>query len=182
MNNINDLNVSLLGFISLQPLHGYELHKMVADLNGFGIVWNIKIGKLYSMLNKLEKQGLIKSTYEKEGNRPVRNEFSATKKGLNIFHQWLETPVNHGRDFRMVFLLKLYFSMGKGIEFSNNLISSQIATCKKWLVERMDQNQEDHHFDDMNNFQVIVKKYRQTQIEGFLTWLEWCNVSLKERA
>jgi DNA-binding PadR family transcriptional regulator len=178
MNNINDLDISLLGFIASQPLHGYELYKIVADLSGFGIVWNIKIGKLYSILNKLEKQGLIKSTYEKEGNRPARNEFSATKKGLNIFHLWLETPVNHGREFRMVFLLKLFFSLGNGIEYANNLISTQIAACKNWLAERVDHNPEGHKLVDMNNFQVIVKKYRQTQIEGFITWLEWCKESL----
>ncbi len=60
MNNINDSDISILGFLVTEPMHGYELHKQVTDLSGFGIVWNIKIGKLYAMLNRLEKDGLIK--------------------------------------------------------------------------------------------------------------------------
>jgi PadR family transcriptional regulator, regulatory protein AphA len=182
MNTINDLDISLLGFISSRPLHGYELHKMVADLTGYGIVWNIKIGKLYSMLNKLEKQGLITSTCEKEGNRPTRNEFSVTKKGINIFQQWLRTPINHGRDFRMVFLLKLFFLLGNETVKANELISSQIIECKNWLNEILNQSKSNHDMAETDIFQMIVKEYRQIQIKGFITWLEWCKESLKERA
>ncbi|MDP2965750.1 MAG: PadR family transcriptional regulator [Pelolinea sp.] len=181
MNNIDDFKISFLGFLSLKPMHGYELHKQVTDLSGFGIVWKIKIGKLYTMLNKLEKEGLIKSTFTKEGNRPVRNEFSITPTGENIYETWLISPVNRGRDFRIIFLLKLYFSLRNGIESANKLIGSQIETCNRWLSERIIRNQESLILreNDENDFPIIVNKYRQIQIQGYLTWLEWCKESLK---
>ena len=120
MNN-NNSDISLLGFLSINPMHGYELHKRVADLSGFGIVWNIKIGKLYAMLNRLEKDGYVRASIAKEGNRPARNEFSITSKGKKTFDAWSISPVNRGRDFRIIFLLKLYFSLMKGDEKANNI-------------------------------------------------------------
>ena len=181
MNNINDLEISFLGFLSLQPMHGYELHKLVTDLSGFGIVWKIKIGKLYTMLNKLEKEGLIRATYAKEGNRPARNEFSITTPGKNIYESWLISPVNRGREFRIVFLLKLYFSLRNGMDSANKLISSQIDTCNNWLSERKIRNKGDLILNDENNFPIIVNKYRQIQIQGYLSWLEWCKDFIKVR-
>ena len=181
MNNINDLDISLLGFLCAQPMHGYELHKQVTDLSGFGIVWRIKIGKLYAMLGKLEKEGFIKSTFAKEGNRPARNEFSITSTGEKIFDSWVVFPVNHGRDFRTIFLLKLYFALRIGVDCAKILITSQNDACNSWLSERMIQNQEDllSGKTNENSFQRIVNKYRQIQIQGYLEWLEWCKESLK---
>jgi DNA-binding PadR family transcriptional regulator len=181
MNNINDLDISLLGFISEQPMHGYELHKRVTDWSGFGIVWNIKIGKLYAMLNRLEKASYIRSTLTKDGNRPTRNEFSITASGKEKFEAWLVHPVSHGREFRIIFLLKLYFSLRNGIIKANNLIASQIDTCKSWLSEGKILNNFDFVQNDENNFLNIVNKYRQIQIQGYLVWLEWCKELLKER-
>jgi DNA-binding PadR family transcriptional regulator len=183
MNNINDLDLSLLGFLSSKSMHGYDLHKKVTDLSGFGIVWNIKIGKLYAMLNRLEKEGLIFSTFTKEGNRPTRNQFSITPLGETRYKLWLETPVNHGREFRIAFLLKLYFSIIKRTDNANILIETQIETCNRWLDEKTGQYQEGHMFRDNeeSNFPIIVNKYRQIQIQGYLTWLDWCQEYIKER-
>ena len=121
-------------FYPLKPMHGYDLHKQVTDLSGFGIVWNIKIGKLYAMLNRLEKEGYIRSTISKEGNRPARNEFSITSKGKKSIETWLISPINRGREFRIIFLLKLYFSLRTGLEHANKLITAQIETCKIMVV------------------------------------------------
>ena len=181
MNNINGLDISLLGFLSLEPMHGYELHRQVSDLSGFGIVWNIKIGKLYAMLNRLEKAGYIKSIFSKEGNRPTRNEFSITTLGKKKYTSWLSTPVNRGREFRIIFLLKLFFSMKIGIESANNLITNQIETCNSWLTERKLEIEEIIEKRTEIEFASIVKMYRQIQIEGYLSWLDWCRESLLER-
>jgi len=177
MNN-NDSDISLLGFLAIDPMHGYELHKQVTDLSGFGIVWNVKIGKLYAMLNRLEKDGYIQSTISREGNRPARNEFSITNKGKKTFEAWLISPVNRGRDFRIIFLLKLFFSLKKGIEQANKLIESQIETCYSWLSKKNTEIITKEICATEEIFPVIVDKYRKIQINGYLTWLEWCKESL----
>ena len=179
MNN-NDSDISLLGFLSIKPMHGYELHKQVTDLSGFGIVWNIKIGKLYAMLNRLEKDGYIRSTISKEGNRPLRNEFSITSKGKKTFEAWSVSPVSHGREFRIIFLLKLYFSLKSGLEQANKLINSQRDTCKSWLSEGKVVINDLENTTAENLFPGIVNTYRKIQIEGYLAWLDWCKGSLKK--
>ena len=179
MNN-NNSDISLLGFLSVKPMHGYELHKQVTDLSGFGIVWNIKIGKLYAMLNRLEKDGFIKSTISREGNRPARNEFSITNKGKETFGEWAVSPVNRGREFRIIFLLKLYFSLKTGIGQANNLIHSQIDTCNSWLTDGKVVINDSKKTSAEDIFPGIVNSYRKIQIQGYLSWLDWCKETLKE--
>ena len=179
MNN-NNSDISLLGFLSIKPMHGYELHKQVTDLSGFGIVWNIKIGKLYAMLNRLEKDGYIHSTISREGNRPARNEFSITNKGKKTFDAWSVSPVNRGREFRIIFLLKLYFSLMRGIERANKLINSQIDTCNSWLSDGKVIFNDFEDITAVDKFPGIVNAYRKIQIQGYLSWLDWCKGALKE--
>lgn len=181
MNNINDSDISILGFLITEPMHGYELHKKVTDLSGFGIVWNIKIGKLYAMLNRLEKDGLIKSAISKGGNRPARNEFSITSRGKKKFESWMVSPINHGREFRIVFLLKLYFSMKFGLQNTDELINTQIEICKSWLSERSDISQNEMAKESSIRFPLIVKKYRLIQINGYIDWLNWCQDFIQEK-
>jgi len=178
MNN-NDSDISLLGFLSIKPMHGYELHKHVADLSGFGIVWNIKIGKLYAMLNRLEKDGLIKASTSKDSNRPARNEFSITGKGKKTFESWLISPVKSGREFRIIFLLKLYFSLKIGIDQAEKLIAAQIELCNSWLSTRKIIKNADEEIKTEDRFSDIVNEYRKIQIQGYLAWLHWCKDSIK---
>jgi PadR family transcriptional regulator AphA len=179
MNN-NDSDISLLGFLAVEPMHGYDLHKQVTDLSGFGIVWNIKIGKLYAMLNRLEKEDYIRSTTTKEGNRPARNKFSITEKGKKTFATWSVSPVNRGREFRITFLLKLYFSIRTGSEQANKLIDSQIETCNSWLSVSKAMVNKNKKAKAAEMFPGIVNAYRKIQIQGYLSWLDWCKESLKE--
>ncbi len=52
---MNLLDLSLLGLLADQPLHGYELSKRMSDL-GRGTV---SYGALYPALNRLDRRGLI---------------------------------------------------------------------------------------------------------------------------
>lgn len=183
MNNIGDLEISLLGFLSEKPLHGYELHKKVTDLKGFGIVWRLKIGKLYAMLNKLQRFNLVSVVNYQEGNRPIRNEFSVTNEGKAVFWDWLKKPVFHGRDFRNYFLLKLYFSLLQNNVTAINLIDIQQKECMNWknkLKMKESQKGSSENSDDTNDFHKLVIHYRLTQIEADIDWLDWSSQFLSE--
>ena len=176
MNN-SEFNISILGFLTHEPMHGYELHKKVADLSGFGIVWNLKIGKLYAILRKLESEHLVKSNLAREGNRPIKHEFSITGKGKECFNCWLSKPVVKGRDFRTIFLLKLYFSLYSGKENAKELIDAQIEICKDWQIDRKTLNIKNQNINgnmDFENFPTVVNSFRQYQISSYLEWLNWC--------
>lgn len=171
MNNSKEIEIALLGFLYSQPMHGYELYKEISNLSGVGLVWRIKMSNLYAMLRRLEMNGWVTAKTAQEGNRPLRNLFQITAEGRRKFDKWLVAPVNKGRDFRIVFLLKMYFSVEMGEGDLRRLISEQKAACAEWLEQVPDTSSISEKALD---FRRIVWEFRSTQINGYLDWLSWC--------
>ena len=51
------LELAVLGLLSEQPLHGYELKKRLSETLGF--LWGVSYGSLYPALRRLERDGAI---------------------------------------------------------------------------------------------------------------------------
>jgi poly-beta-hydroxybutyrate-responsive repressor len=68
--------------VSLQRTHGYVIEQY---LRGLGLV-GIEMSKLYRTLRQLEKEGLIRSTWEPGPGGPARRTYSLTDAG----RWWLE--------------------------------------------------------------------------------------------
>jgi len=179
LNNMEnaDLEKALLGFLFKGPKHGYELYKEISNPMGIGGVWRVKIGKMYSMLRKLESQGFIRATSEQDGNRPPRNAFFLTLQGKNIFNKWMSTPIKHGRDLRILFLLKIYFIKRSRLFNGKDLVLKQKVECEKWKEHYKPVFQER---DGENSFNWFVRKYRSSQLDGFINWLDWCEEAISE--
>ena len=179
LNNMEnkDLEKALLGFLYKGPKHGYELYKEISNPMGIGGVWRVKIGKMYSMFKKLESQGFIRATSEQDGNRPLKNTFFLTIQGKNIFNKWMKTPIKHGRDLRILFLMKIYFIKRCGLFDGKDLILEQKAECENWKERYQPVLQERN---GKNSFNWFVKKYRSSQIDGFISWLDWCGEAISE--
>jgi len=179
LNNMEnaDLEKALLGFLYKGPKHGYELYKEISNPMEIGEVWRVKIGKMYSMLKKLESQDFIRATSEQDGNRPPKNTFFITIKGKNIFNKWMRAPIKHGRDLRILFLMKIYFIKNGGFFDRKDLIIKQKAECENWKERYKPVRQENNR---ENSFSWFVRKYRSSQIDGFINWLDWCREALSE--
>ena len=54
------LELAVLGLLSEQPLHGYELKKRLSET--LGPLWGISFGSLYPALRRLERDGSIVQT------------------------------------------------------------------------------------------------------------------------
>ncbi len=179
MNNMEnvDLEIALLGFLFEKAKHGYELYKEISDPGGIGGVWRVKIGKMYSMLKKLESQGLIQATSGQDGNRPPKTTYLLTNKGRSIFNEWMITPIKHGRDLRILFLIKIYIMRKDELLYKKDLILKQKAECEKWKDSYKFDSQERN---EENSFLWFVRKYRSSQINGFINWLDWCGKEIGE--
>jgi DNA-binding PadR family transcriptional regulator len=152
-------------------MHGYDLFKQISDLSGIGIVWHVKMGKLYSMLHRLEDKGWVSSKITQEGNRPLRTQYEITKDGKTVFDNWVKSAVASGRDFRITFLLKLFFSKEKGVTVAHELIQNQEDACRNWLNDFEDRLAA---ITDPEDFRKIVLSFRKSQINGYIDWLSWC--------
>jgi DNA-binding PadR family transcriptional regulator len=62
------LELAVLGLLSEQPLHGYELKKRLSET--LGPLWGISFGSLYPALRRLERSGAIEAA-EPIDERPV---------------------------------------------------------------------------------------------------------------
>jgi PadR family transcriptional regulator AphA len=167
----DELEVALLGFLYNQPKHGYDLYKEISSLSGIGLVWHVKMGHLYAMLHRLEENQWVDFTVTQQGNRPQRNLYSITQAGKQKFDNWQVQPVQKGREFRIAFLLKMYFALQRGKENTDLLIAHQKKACESWLTDLEISPRENPQPD----FYRIVHNFRQTQIRGYIHWLEWCS-------
>src|SRR5262245_53273903 len=73
-----------------------------------GAVWSLGRPLVYRALELLEQRGLVQAIGHEPGLRgPNRTIFRATALGREELERWLTEPVDHVRDVRSTFLLKL---------------------------------------------------------------------------
>src|SRR3984957_850496 len=96
----NPLALAVLGCLSERPMHPYEIS---TTLRSRGKENSIKLnyGSLYSVVESLQKHGLIRTLETtRDGRRPERTVYEVTEAGVTEFEDWLaellSTPV---RDF-----------------------------------------------------------------------------------
>ena len=124
------LELAVLGLLSEQPLHGYELKKRLSET--LGPLWGISFGSLYPALRRLERSGAIEETEAVEltvaGNvstgsldgdlaaarvrrralpgRRIRKAYRVTAQGVALFGELL---TDETADDERSFALKLSF-------------------------------------------------------------------------
>jgi len=124
------LELAVLGLLSEQPLHGYELKKRLSET--LGPLWGISFGSLYPALRRLERSGAIEeaeaveltvagnvSTGSLDGDlaaarvrrralpgRRIRKAYRVTAQGLALFSELL---TDEAADDERSFALKLSF-------------------------------------------------------------------------
>jgi len=165
------MEYALLGFLHQKPMHGYEIHQRIQAGEEVGLVWRVKQGLLYTMLGRLEREGLVASAVEFQGARPPRKLFGLTAKGETLLQVWLQTPVRSGRDFRLEFLTKLYFAQQADTAVALTLLRRQIATSQTQL-NRLAQIAAVSNLSD--SFAGQVSDFRIGQMEAALAWLKSC--------
>jgi DNA-binding PadR family transcriptional regulator len=161
---------ALLGLLRQQPMHAYEIHQTLLRAEALGLVWHLKQSLVYVMLERLEDVGYVIATLEPQGSRPPRKILQLTPSGQAAFARWLVTPVDHGRDFRLEFLAKLYFA-SQDDALAASLIAAQQAACRSWLIEL--QAQADA-LSGSRDYDWLVIQFRIGQIEAILSWLDIC--------
>lgn len=167
---------ALLGFLRQSPMHGYEIHQRLSDPAGLGAVWRIKQSYLYALLTRLENEGLIViAGLEAQDFRPPRKVFTLTPAGERAFLDWVQSPVSHGRDVRLNFLVKLFFARHEGSEAAVRLIERQRIACQNWLG---DQEEAADELAETEEYQWLVTQFRIGQLQAMLDWLDICERTL----
>jgi PadR family transcriptional regulator AphA len=162
---------ALLGFLRERPMHAYEIHQTLTRPQALGLVWHLKQSLVYVMLERLEAAGYLTTTLESQGTRPPRNLLHLTPNGRAAFAQWRVTPVEHGRDFRLEFLAKLYFAGQDDPAAAAQLITDQHAACQAWLA---DLHLQARVLAGARDYDWLVLQFRIGQLDAILKWLDTC--------
>ncbi len=165
------MEYALLGFLRQRPMHAYEIHQTLKQAEALGLVWHVKQSQLYALITRLEDEAFVTSTTEPQSARPARKVLQLTPAGETAFAEWVTTPVEHGRDFRLEFLAKLFFASHEGKATLERLIVGQ-RRASTLLVEslhgRVEAVAEDRPFDH------LVLRFRIGQLAAILVWLDEC--------
>jgi PadR family transcriptional regulator AphA len=96
----------ILGLLREGPLSGYDIRRLTKLR--FRLFWSESFGQIYPALNRLEKEGLVKSGREDKGGRK-RLVYELAPAGKREFESWLPRSAAV-ETMRYELLLKLYFS------------------------------------------------------------------------
>ncbi len=91
-----------LAIIGERSTHGWAIVKLLAPEGDLGRIWSLNRALTYRAIDRLVEFGLVDRS---DAGR--RAELSITASGRRRRRHWLEQPVQHLRDLRTEFLLKL---------------------------------------------------------------------------
>jgi PadR family transcriptional regulator AphA len=106
--------------------HGYDLARSFAPGSPLGSVLHLEAGMIYHHVKKLEKLGWLRVISD-GGRRPGRRTVAITDEGREELRRWLAEPVQHTREIRLEFLVKLYLALRLDEATARRLVREQRA-------------------------------------------------------
>ncbi len=101
-----------LAVIAERPTHGWAIVKLLDPQGELGRVWTLTRPLTYRAIDRLADSGLVT-----RHQIDRRSELSITETGSDLNTIWLDRPVDHIRDLRTEFLIKLLLRRRR--EFGN---------------------------------------------------------------
>jgi DNA-binding PadR family transcriptional regulator len=125
------LKHAILGFLSFNPLTGYDLKKTFdQSVQHF---WPAKQSQIYRTLANLNDEGLVEKEIIERENRLDMKVYHITDAGRDELHNWLSTPLP-SQDFREAFLIQIYFGNKLSDEEFVALVENEIHAAEKIIA------------------------------------------------
>ena len=156
----------LLGTLMSGSKHGYEILRFLET--EMKSTWYVSSSQLYTLLKKIEQEGLLQSEVEKQETLPLRRIFSLTNSGEKLFLDWVHSPTEHVRDFRTEFMAKIFFFYRLGLKGGPELIKAQVQVLEdlRGKIKSKQKKEKDPY-----NRLVLGSKLATIQ-----TWLQWLGI------
>ncbi len=146
----------VLGLVAEAPTHGWPIVGALRVDGPVGRVFTVPRPIVYRSLTTLTEQGCIEECGEATRSKgPQRTIFRATRRGRAALKRWLETPVEHVRDVRTEFLVKLAI-LDRAGESSRTLVERQIEHLDP-VVRAVSTRDEGEGFD------LVLTRWRREQ-------------------
>ena len=108
---------------------------------------------------------------------PTRMEYQITENGKKAFVNWLNSIVQHPRDFRQEFMSAIFFLLKYQPENVIHLFTRQYDECSTWLANTIELL---NKVSEENQFKKSVIQFRIVQIQSMINWLNKLQIAIKK--
>lgn len=174
MANEKRMDVVILGFLSHEPMTGYEIKKRIdTSLRYF---WSGSYGSIYPTLNMLEQRGMVTKEETAEGGR-TKIIYTITEAGHEHLREWLKAPVVKN-ELHYETLLKLFFGGELGAEGTlvhiqnfEDKIKEELSFFEMCAAQLEGILEEEDHKYFLLTVNFVIETYR--------AYLKWCEEAKK---
>lgn len=156
----------ILGFLSWQPMSGYEIKGFVDHSTRF--FWAASYGQIYPELRRLAEQGLVEGAEKPTGGRK-RTVYTLTGDGRKSLERWLgeEPKIFETRDEG---LLKLFFADATGERNADEILAAK----QRFHEDKVARLREIDPADEMDpqSFSHLVLRFGIETNEYLAGWCE----------
>lgn len=158
----------MLGLLTEEPLHGYEIKQRFEDM--FGGTWEVNIGSVYQALQRLERDGLVEPVGDR-GDRG-RQAYRTTEAGRAALEEWQDDPESQPQLLRDDIYVKLLLFGRQHNGRLERLLSRQRRVHLQRLRDLAEQ--ETLSRERGRSQLALLFKAGQLHAEADLKWLEAC--------
>lgn len=144
MNRLSVTEFAVLGVLADEPTHGFAISKQLEASSAVGRVMTVRRPLVYRALDRLVELGYAEPIDVEQGGGPQRVIHRVTRNGRRRLNLWLDQPVEHVRDLRIEFLLKLAIlersgrSPGSLIQAQRNALDPTLEALDDPALDRAD--------------------------------------------
>lgn len=166
---------ALLALLSDGPKFGLRLQQEFESKTGE--VWPLNVGQVYTTLQRLERDGLVKSA--EDGGDGPKKDFRITPEGHRELTGWLRTPPAGEPPPRAELVIKVLVALQvPGVD-----VGDVIQAHRKHLVELMQRYTHVKAEATANDVGLsLVVDAELFRLEGLVRWLDTADVRLSRRA
>lgn len=115
MSDLSTTEYVVLGLLAETPSHGFAIARKLEADEDLGRIYTVRRPLVYRALDRLVDRGLAAPAHVERGDSgPNRVIHHITDEGRRALDGWLSNPVDHVRDMRIGFLLKVALLLRSG--------------------------------------------------------------------
>jgi DNA-binding PadR family transcriptional regulator len=123
------LKYGVLGLLSEEPMHGYEVKSRFEAMLGGS--WEVNIGQVYATLQRLERDGLVRAAGERGDRGKLAYEVS--EQGRAALETWLAQPDSGPQQLHEEIYVKLLLAT----RLANGDLGPLLARQKRSYLQRL---------------------------------------------
>jgi DNA-binding PadR family transcriptional regulator len=167
------MRLPLLALLAKEPAHGYELRQALEQT--FGEAYpSPNVGQIYVTLQRLERDGLVRSQDVVQSARPNKRVYEVTDEGRAVLAAWAEEP-SAGAHVRDEFFMKLVLAPMAGVGDRLSLINKQ---RRHYLNLMRGLSNIASSTDKGNQTARLLIEGATLHLQADLDWLERCQEEL----